>query len=412
MVVGLTLPQIEAPMSRRLSKLNEPFSLDVLHNPYPMYESMQSYGVVHMQQAGVWSVFSYDDVRTTLSDYRRFSSEHKSQATQEGQASDGKALISMDPPRHRTLRTLVNKAFTPRAIEELRPRIQDITNDLLDPVMASGETDLIRDLAYPLPVTVIAEMLGIPIADRAKFKRWSDEVVVSADVVLTGQSNPQSQETHDEMNEYFHNIIEQRRQSPSDDLISALIFAQEEDEQLSAADILSICWLLLVAGNETTTNLIGNAVLALLEHPDELEKLLSNPDLLPSAIEEALRFRSPIQAMFRTTTTDVELGGKLIPNGSRMIAWIGAANRDKEKFKDAHRFDITRNPNPHLAFGQGIHFCLGAPLARLEARIALGTIFSRLQQLRRMDDTPLPPSRGLIVFGVSQLPLQFVPSVT
>ncbi|MDB4896024.1 MAG: cytochrome [Firmicutes bacterium] len=290
----------------------------------------------------------------------------------------------------------------------LEPRIEAIANELLDQVEASGQLDLIQDLAYPLPVIVIAEMLGIPAQDRDRFKHWSDEITASADSLL-GDSGAHGQQAQAEMAAYFRDIIAQRRAQPQDDLISALLAAELNDEKLSEADVVSLCWLLLVAGNETTTNLIGNAVLSLLEHPEEFARLRSNPALLNTAIEETLRYRSPVQFMFRVTKVDAELGGQTIPAGSMVMAGIGSANRDEAKFSDPDRFDIARDPNPHIAFGHGNHFCLGAPLARVEARVALTAIFDRLGDLRRANDDQLVPPKGFAVHGVKHLPLLFTP---
>ncbi|HET7559689.1 MAG TPA: cytochrome P450, partial [Limnochordia bacterium] len=268
----------------------------------------------------------------------------------------------------------------------------------------SRRIDLIKELAYPLPVIVIAELLGIPKEDRDRFKAWSDRIVASADNVLGGAGGD-SDEAHQAMASYFHEVIAERRRRPQADLISALLAAEVDGERLDEAEVIALCWLLLVAGNETTTNLIGNAILSLLEHPDQLARLRAHPDWLPSAIEEALRFRSPVQAMFRITTGEVELAGQRIPAGNRVVAWIGSANRDEGKFQRAEFFDIAREPNPHIAFGHGIHFCLGSPLARLEARIALGTFLARYPHFERADDQPLEPAHGFIVHGVTSLPL-------
>lgn len=404
----------EKPPTKGMNDLNmlNMLTTEVKRNPYPMYQSMrQSQPVLYLEPLNVWCVFRYEDVRTVLSDHARFSSQYGGPNKTNMSAADRvPSLLNTDPPRHGQLRSLVSRAFTPRTVEQLEPRIQAIADELLDKVAASGRMDLVKDFAYPLPVIIIAELLGIPSEDRDRFKHWSDEIVASSDQLLGG-SDAQSGRVQTEMDDYFREIIAKRRADPQDDLISALLAAEENNEQLSEADILSFCWLLLVAGNETTTNLIGNAVLTLLEHPDQLAELQSNLNLLPSAIEEVLRYRSPVQAMFRTAAQDVNIGGQTIAAGSTVIAWIGSANRDEEKFSDAERFDMTRNPNPHIAFGHGIHFCLGAPLARLEAKIALSAVLRRFTGLARIDDQPLEPARGLIVHGVTSLPLQFAHSL-
>lgn len=373
-------------------------------NPFPMYALMrQSGGVLHIAQHGLWNVFRYGDVKAVLTDYKRFSSRY---GPEDGGVSP---LITTDPPRHTKLRSLVSHAFTPRAVAALEGRIASMTHQLLDRVVPTGRIDLVQDLAAPLPVMVIAEMLGIPPEDRDRFKRWSDQVVASADTLLGegDQGAFGSSAAMTEMAPYFHQIFDQRLADPQDDLISGLLAAELDGERLTPDEIFSFCWLLLVAGNETTTNLITNAILAFLEWPDQWERLRHQPDLLPSAIEEALRYRSPVQAMVRVAVAETEMGGHTIGAGERVIAWMGSANRDEEQFSDPDRFDIGRHPNPHIAFGHGIHFCLGAPLARLEARIVLGAILERLQGLRRIDDAPLEPVSGFIVHGVRHLPLAF-----
>ncbi|MVP01362.1 cytochrome P450 [Paenibacillus lutrae] len=400
--------------------MNELFSIDFLRNPYPTYAYLRSnQPVMYMEPLQTWSVFQYDHVKSVLFDHANFSSEHRlkpkdgpapgaggDHVDSPDSSAGGFSLITLDPPRHTQLRSLVSKAFTPKAIAALEPRIVELTHELLDKVSASGEMDLIGDFSYPLPVIVIAEMLGIPSEDREQFKHWSDEVVASADN-FAGEQSSEAADARSAMDDYFRSIIAERRLNPQDDLISALIAAEDSQQQLSEKDILSFCALLLVAGNETTTNLIGNAVRSLLDHPDQLQKLREQPELLPSAIEEVLRYRSPLQAMFRTAARDVEIGGQKIPAGSRVVAWMGAANHDEQKFEDAGTFDITRSPNPHIAFGHGLHFCLGAPLARLEAKVALEAILERLPDLARANQEPLTPARGFIVHGVSSLPLTF-----
>ncbi|HLN65276.1 MAG TPA: cytochrome P450 [Symbiobacteriaceae bacterium] len=373
-------------------------------NPFPLYAMMrQNGGLLPIPDQHLWNVFRYDDVKTVLTDHKRFSSQFSPDQSGPG------SLITSDPPRHTELRSLLTKAFTPRAIAALEPRIRQLTTELLDRVMEQGEIDLVGDLSAALPVMVIAEMLGIPPEDRVMFKQWSDKVVESADVVL-GRHSLEPGATAGawaEMVAYFRRVIAERRQDPRDDLISNLIAAEIDGERLSEIDILNFAWLLLVAGNETTTNLITNTVITWLEHPLELERLRADPTLLPGAIEEVLRYRSPVQAMFRITAEPVEIAGQTIPAGERVIAWIGSANRDETIFADADAYLIGRDPNPHIAFGHGIHFCLGAPLARLEARIALGAVLERLHDLTRVDGAPLEPVSGFIVHGVKKLPLRF-----
>jgi cytochrome P450 len=372
-----------------------------LLNPFDWYRVQRDISPVsHSQTNGVWSVFGYDDVQRTLSDYTSFSS-----ALAMGGGGDisnplGASMLSSDPPRHRQLRSLVTQAFTPRTVALLEPRITAIVHELLDGV--TGEFDLIDTLAYPLPVIVIAELLGIPQEDRDLFKLWSDAIVVGPRAAGMAGRNPQQ-----EMSEYFLRLIQERQRNPEQDLIHGLLAAQnEEGQHLSTVDVLGFCVLLLVAGNETTTNLIGNAILCFDEHPLEWQRLRSQPEaLLGSAVEEVLRYRSPVQSMYRTTTATVEFSSVVIPAGEPVIAWIGSANRDARQFPDPDRFDIQRSPNRHLAFGHGIHFCLGAPLARLEARIALGELCKRFAKISRIREVPLEPQPSTIVYGVKHLPI-------
>jgi cytochrome P450 len=374
-------------------------------NPFPRYEAMRhSEPVFQDQETGVWHVFRYDDVQRVLSEHATFSSRIGGDNPSETGQLFAASLINTDPPRHRQLRSLVSQAFTPRSVEALGPRISELTDELLDPVAGAGAADLIDQLAYPLPVIVIAELMGIPAADRDRFKQWSD--------VIVSQTRPGADETghmaaHREMAEYFTGMIEQRRRQPGNDLISALLAAEIDGQKLSVIELLGFCALLLVAGNETTTNLIGNAVLCFTEAPGTAERLIAEPALLPQAIEEVLRYRSPVQSMYRISAVDTTLRGLPIPAGSPIVAWIGSANRDGEQFPHPEVFDVGRSPNRHLAFGQGIHFCLGAPLARLEARIALQSLLSRLPGLAVDPEAQLERMESTIVYGVKQLPVSW-----
>ncbi|HZQ36355.1 MAG TPA: cytochrome P450, partial [Dehalococcoidia bacterium] len=300
---------------------------------------------------------------------------------------------------------------------QLAPRIREITDELLAAVAPAGRTDLIADLAYPLPVIVIAEILGVPPKDRAAFKRWSDVVVAGLGTGVSserenGGMTPRElpMATIEEMRAYFDAVVDARQREPQVDLISALLAAEVAGEKLSREEILTFCILLLVAGNETTTNLIGNAVRTLLEHPDPFARLRAEPALWPAAVEEVLRYRPPVQATVRQAVEDVEIHGETVKAGQPVIVWLASANRDASEFPDPDVFEITRTPNRHLSFGHGIHFCLGAPLARLEAAIALEEIGRRLPDLRRADDAPLEQVPGFIMHGVKHLPLEFTPA--
>jgi len=386
-------------------------------NPYPLYWVLRRVQpVVHIARYDLWFATRYDDVKKVLSDYEHYSSDFR-RAFRLGEELDQSSKISLigsDPPVHTKLRGLMTKAFTPKAVASLESRIGELTHELLDGVADAGRMDLVQDLAYPLPVMVIAEMLGVPAADRAQFKIWSDAIVRSADEIFSStedqRSNRQGSDAPlggGEMGRYFSEIIGQRRAVPQDDLISGLVAAEMDDQKLSEWDLLDFCSLLLVAGNVTTTNLISNAVMLFLEHRDAREAVQAEPSLLPDAIEEVLRFRSPVQFMFRISSAETELGGRTVPPDQRVIALIGSANRDESQFENANRFDITRKPNRHIAFGQGVHYCLGAPLARLEAKVVLPILLERLPNLARTTSGGLPPTDGVFLHGVKNLPVRW-----
>jgi cytochrome P450 len=383
----------------RFSVLEQPL------NPFPRYEEMRRSEPVFLdEESGLWHVFCYDDVQRVLSEHATFSSRMGGTNPSETGQLFAASLVNTDPPRHRQLRSLVTQAFTPRSVEALGPRISAITDELLDSAVAAGSMDLIEDLAYPLPVIVIAELMGIPAEDRNRFKQWSDAIVA-----YTRPGAEQPGGAHQEMAGYFLDMIEQRRRQPGEDLISLLLAAEIDGQKLSVAELLGFCALLLVAGNETTTNLIGNAVLCFTEAPGTLERLAAEPELLPHAIEEVLRYRSPVQSMYRIAAADTTLRDRQIPADAPLVAWIGSANRDAEQFPDPDTFDVGRSPNRHLAFGQGIHFCLGAPLARLEARIALQAVISRLPGLALAPDAKLERMDSTIVYGLKELPVRWQP---
>jgi cytochrome P450 len=318
-------------------------------------------------------------------------------------------MLFRDPPDHTRLRALVSRAFTPRVVEAMRPHIQEIVDGLLDRVEDARTMDVIEDLAYPLPVQVICEMLGVPTSDQEVFRQWSGHIARSLDAaVLPADSDviTRGHEASDALREYFRALIAVRRKHPQPDLLSALIAAEEQGDKLSEAELLSTCVLLLIAGHETTVNLIGNGLLALLQHPVELRKLADDPALIQTGVEELLRYDGPVQRTSRMTMADVEIAGKQIPKGRVVVAAIGAANRDPAYFSEPERLDVARKDNRHIAFGFGIHFCLGAPLARIEGQVAIGTLLRRMPTLKLVSDTP-EWRESSVLRGLKTLPVTF-----
>jgi cytochrome P450 len=370
-------------------------------NPYPHYAHMRATSPVHFNATlGVWEVYGYHDIQAVLGDAKTFSSD----------LSDGKMMVFMDPPRHTQYRRLVARAFTSKVIADLEPGVQAITDALLDRVQAHGRMDLVKELAFPLPVTVIAELLGLPAADHDKFKQWSIPAIRAAEMELMGQvPAPEFVQAVDELDAYLAHLIDQRRDSPRQDLVSGLLAAEVDGEKLTLQEVASTCRLLLIAGFETTTNLIGNTLQLLLAHPEALAQLVADPGLLPSAIEEALRFNTPFMFFARRATRDVELGGHLIKAGQQVMTFNASGNRDEAAFPNADTFDIARTPNRHLSFGHGIHYCLGAGLGRLEARVAIATLLRRFGGLRLDERPAAEPLQSFVLFGFSSLPVRFEP---
>ncbi|MET0852959.1 MAG: cytochrome P450 [Candidatus Rokuibacteriota bacterium] len=381
-------------------------------NPYPTYHRLRAQDPVHRSPLGFWVLTRYEDVVASLRD-PRFGKEAIASyiAARLGYAPPGIGLsmLDRDPPDHTRLRGLVSKAFTPRVVDGLRPHIQDIVNGLLDRVQGAGAMDLIEDFAYPLPVIVICEMLGVPVADRDRFKGWGLDIARGLDGILLPPDSDvakRSIASRQALAEYFRELLAERRQSPRDDMLSGLIAAEEAGDKLNENELLATCILLLVAGHETTVNLIGNGSLALLRHPAELRRLRENPSLIGSAVEELLRYDGPVQRTARVPSEDVTVGGKTIEKGEMVMPFIGAADRDPAQFPEPDRLDITRGDNRHIAFGWGIHFCLGAPLARIEGATAINTLVQRMPKLALATDKP-EHRQSLTLRGLSALPVTF-----
>ncbi len=395
-----------------------PFTPEVHANPYPMYIRLREEDPVHWSALmEAWVLTRYEDAVTVLTDSRlsadrrrarnRFAQEQQRIEEEFGPFGRTQTMLSSDPPLHTRLRRLVSKAFTPRMVEGLRPRIQQIVDELLDAIQGSGRMELIRDLAYPLPVIVIAEMLGIPPENRERFKRWSDEIAAT----LGGPFTPRevlerAGKSVNELADYFRGIIAERRREPAEDLISGLIAAEEQGQILSEDEMLATAMLLLVAGNETTTNLIGNGTLALLRNPEQLRRLQDDPSLIPTAVEELLRYDGPVQGTGRVAMEDLEIDGRPVTTGQVVFCVLGAANIDPAHLENPDQLEITRHPNEHIAFGDGIHSCLGAPLARAEGQIAFETLLRRFPNPRLETDNP-QWGGSFILRGLKSLPISF-----
>jgi cytochrome P450 len=371
------------------------FSDELRRNPFPMYDLLRSTSPVFRAPPPFdhYMIFDYEGVRRALSDHEIFSS---------AVPAPRNWFIFLDPPRHTKLRAL-----------NLEPRIRALSRDFLDKVRGRGEMDLATEYAVPLPMMVIATMIGIPTADWPRFRYWSDEILklsytmrgIGEQEVTSGLASFNTVTA--EMDAYLAEMIAQRRAVPQDDLLTRLIHAEVDGEQLTQAEILGFFQLLVVGGQETTANLINNAILCFIENPQELARLRAAPQLLPSAIEEILRYRSPLVWTMRTPKKEVEMHGQVIPPGKLVLPMIGSANRDPKQFRDANCFDITRDPNLHIAFGHGTHACLGAPLSRLETRLALADLLERFEQFELASAEPWPPRQALGVHGPARLPIRF-----
>ncbi len=382
--------------------------------PFEWYRQMRADSPVRYDpQRDLWDVFRYDDVKYVLDTDSVFSADPTTMPGFETQVADAgdeppavfETMLFADPPEHARLRGLVQEFFQPRAIAEQAGQIRELTDSYLEGL--ENEFDLVSEVAYPIPVDVIAMMLGVPTDDRRQFKQWSDTLIErpSAQTEAALQAYQQRQQAvQQEMSAYFSALIEARRAEPQDDLISAVIDADIERQRLSHRELIGFCTLLLVAGNITTTNLITNAMRCFTSQPRVIDELNAGELSISSAIEEALRYRSPVQAVFRVATEPTELGGRTIPEGTGVVAWLGSANRDERIFDAADEFVADRQPNQHLSFGYGTHYCLGAPLARLEAQIALQSLLERFETFEPLE-TELQPIRSSFIYGVEAYPV-------
>lgn len=389
-------------------------SLDVTFftDPYPTLKKAREAGpVVQEPMMGTYILTRHDDVDAVLRDNSLSHDPRKAaEGTMErrflaGMMDREPSMLFLDPPDHTRLRSLVNKAFTPRAVEALRERTGEIAGGLLDAVAGRKVFDLIADYAGPLPTVVIAEMIGVDTADRAQFKEWSDWIVQVFNPFLPEDQRRQMEEADQQLRAYFRRVIAERRQAPRDDLVTRLIAAQEEGDRLSEDEMVTMLQLLLVAGNVTTTDLIGNGVYALLTHPDQMQKLRDDPSLITNAVEEMLRYDPPVVQTGRTTLGAYQVAGIPIPRGASIAPSLAAANHDPAVYPEPDRFDITRADTHHHSFGGGAHYCLGAPLARMEAQVAVNALLARFPVLRLAEGAS-PQRRFLPGFrGFTSLPV-------
>ena len=392
----------------------DPFDPVFRTDPYPVYARLREENPVHPSALGGLVVTRHADCLHVLRHPAASSDERNSdlfRAMQEAgevdeELVDARPFLFLDPPDHTRLRRLVTKAFTPRTIERLRPRVQELVDDLLDARTGTGSIELVEDFAYLVPVQIISELLGVPPEDHERFKGWSRDLArgLDPDFILPPEVVEKRKQAIDAFSAYFLELIAERRRAPQDDLLSALVAAEDAGDRLTERELLSTCTLLLVAGHETTVNLIANGTLALLRHPNELRRLRDDPSIARTAVEELLRFDPPVQLTARVALEDMEIGGQTLAKGTSAILLLGSANRDEAAFAEPDQLDIGRTDNHHLAFGFGTHFCLGAPLARLEGEVALTTLVRRFPDLALATDAPRY-KENLVLRGLEELPL-------
>ncbi len=397
-----------------------PLLPDYLIDPHPQLHRLRREDPVHCSTTlGVWVLTRYADVRAALLDsrfscmagrweqYEKFFLRGGSRTSPMAEMYS-KWMLQVDPPVHTRLRGLVNKVFTPRVVEALRPRIEQNVDDLIDKVVKSGRMEIMSDLAFPLPIMVISDLLGIPREDYESIRDWTAALLPSLSPAISAAGVARVNEVIVEYREYFRELANQRRKNPKDDLLSALIAAREQQDKLSEDELLATCIFLAFAGHATTAQLTGKAMLTLLENPDQLDKLRRDPALVGGAIEEVLRYDSMLQVLYRTTTEPVQIGDKIIPERQMVFLSLAGANRDPEQFVDPDRFDIARDASKHLAFAYGIHYCAGAPLGRLEGQIAVNAMLRRLPELR-LHAEGIRREPSLLLRGLEALPVSFTP---
>lgn len=381
---------------RRRKQTSVPLTLDIYH----WYQKMLHMHTVFFDDSrACWLVFRYNDVQSVVLNTQIFSSRRHMEPDGKADPIQGGGIIGMDPPRHNQIRGLISQVFTPRVVAKLEPWIVSMVDSLLNKVAHKGEMDFVEDLAFLVPVMVIAELLGVPVVDRDKFRQWSTDYLRPDNIP---RANAISQ-----MVRYFHEMIQLRMQEPREDLVSDLIRAEVDGEHLSEEEILGTCITLLVAGHETTTGLMGNALVCLDDHPEAKQELLDQPDLIPSAIEEVLRYRAVVHTAPRVAMADTVIAGHVIKAGELVSPLYASANLDETYFPSAGTFDIHRTPNRHMGFGYGIHFCLGSNLARLEARIMLEMVLERFPTIQRVKNKPLALKPSFAVYSFQNMPVKW-----
>ena len=385
----------------------------VIADPYPLLRQLRETAPVHkLGFSDFWILTRFEDCRTALRDQRLGNPEPGDGvpmliAADRSRDPDGpRSLLSLNPPDHTRIRSLVSRAFTPRRVERLRPAVQAMTRELLVPVAEAGECDLIEALAFPLPANVISELVGVPVADRDRLRPLVSDLAATLEPNRQPEEVQQAAVSGAKMQEYLDDLIDRRRQESRDDLLSGLITASDGEDRLTQQEVVNTVSLIYAAGFETTMNLIGNMVNTLMRHPDQLARLRADRSLVPSAVEEVLRYEPPVQIDGRYVRADAEIGGHLIPRGHAVLTLLGAANRDPAAVEDPDRFDVGRSEVPMLSFGSGIHFCLGAALARLEGQVVLETLLDRFGTWTPLDDNP-PWKRRLTLRGLARLPVAF-----